>query len=232
MKKFPLDEEAAMNPIQEYEYPFSCVRKALSNGTDEYTLRLYITGIDDEAPDHQFVRFTVNSEYQQVFHFFKWEYWNIWSFKEDVPISYSKLKGFVTPQMVTKSNQNITSAFRGPESSKLYFRLTPTHYGNEIESQTFQGYQVFLDKYDRGSVVTKRNMASKITESGKPSKGLNIEMETSTGETLIHVQVQKTKNFLEVLAYILGFIAGFVLVSHALKYFLSNEEYFLGLDRE
>mmetsp|Transcript_14889 Transcript_14889/g.16586 ORF Transcript_14889/g.16586 Transcript_14889/m.16586 type:complete len:334 (-) Transcript_14889:115-1116(-) len=211
---------------------FTCHRTQLSTGTDEYTLTLKILDIKDEAPEHAFVRFNIESEYEQIFHFFKWEYWNVWRFYQQYPISYSKVSGFVTPQMVTKSNQNITAAFRGPETSKLKFRLTPTHYGNEIESQNFEGYEVFLEDYDKGSVVNKRNMANSMDASGQASKGISIELFSHVGDTLNHVQVQRRKSLLETLAYVFGFMAGFVIVAHIFKYFLSKEDYFRGLDRE
>lgn len=217
---------------EEQNKKLTCVRRSLTTGTDEYEVTLNIRDIKDEAPEHAFVRFSVDSEYEQIFHFFKWEYLNIWRFYENTPISYSQVSGFVTPQGVTRSNKNITSAFRGPETTKLQFKLTPTHYGNEIESQNFEGYQVFLEDIQKGSVINKRNMANSHIESGELSAGLNIEILTSVGDTLNHVQVQRVKSFLEILAYILGFTAGFVIIAHLLKYFLSKEEYFKSLDRE
>ena len=217
---------------EEQNKHFSCKRKVLSSGTDEYTIILDIKDITDEAPEHAFVRFSVDSDYEQIFHFFKWEYWNIWKFYEKIPISYSNVSGFVTPQMLTRSNKNITSAFRGPDTTKLQFKLTPTHYGNEIESQNFEGYQVFLEEYDRGSVVSKRNMANELTYNGDQSSGINIELSSHVGDTINHVQVQREKSLLETFAYVLGFIAGFVIIAHLMKYFLSKEEYFKGLDRE
>ena len=191
-----------------------------------------IANIKDESPSNAFVKFSVDSEFEQIFHFFKWEYWNVWKFTDSAPVSYSKLSGFMTPQMLTRSNKNITSAFRGPETTKMYFKLIPTHYGNLIESQNFEGYQVFLDKYSKGSVVNKRNFQTMKTEKGEPSQGLSIEMISNIGETLNHVRVENSRSVLELLAYILGFPAGFVLIAHVAKYFLSKEDYFRGLDRE
>mmetsp|Transcript_9019 Transcript_9019/g.10190 ORF Transcript_9019/g.10190 Transcript_9019/m.10190 type:complete len:194 (+) Transcript_9019:477-1058(+) len=191
-----------------------------------------INGIQDEAPVDALIRFSVDSEYEQIYHFFKWEYWNIWRFYDTIPTSYSKISGFATPQMMSSSNKNITSAFRGQSSTKLFFKLNPTHYGNELESQNFQGYQVFLDNIKTGGAVNKRNMANTHTETGEPSAGINIELWSTVGDTLSHVQVQKTKSILETLAYILGFAAGLVLIAHLVKYFLSKEEFFRGMDRE
>ena len=204
----------------------------MASGTDEYTLILWIKDIKDEAPNNAFIRIEVDSEYEQIFHFFKWEYWNIWRFYESYPLSYSKVSGFITPQMTTKSNKNITAAFRGPASTKLNFKLTPTHYGNEIESQNFEGYQVYLDEYIRGSIVDERNMANSILSSGSPSKGFSIEVFSDVTNKINHVEVQRVKSILEVIAYIFGFTAGFIIIAHLLKYFLSKEEYFKGLDRE
>jgi hypothetical protein len=240
---YPLPDLCALHKIdismsryfgqaEEQNKDFSCERKQLSNGSDEYELILKINDIKDEAPEHAFVRFEVDSDYEQIFHFFKWEYWNIWRFYETIPISYSKISGFVTPQMTAKSNSNITSAFRGPEATELKFKLTPTHYGNEIESRNFEGYQVFLEEYDRGATINKRNMAKELEPSGEPSKGINIEMFSHVSDSLNHVQVQRQKSILETLAYIFGFVAGFVLIAHLLKYILSKEDYFRGLDRE
>ena len=191
-----------------------------------------IYNIQDEAPENAFVRFQVDSEFEQIFHFFKWEYWNIWSFSYSVPGSYSKLSGFMTPQMLTRSNKNITSAFRGPETNKIHFKLIPTHYGDQIESNNFEGYQVFLDKYEKGSVVSKRNIQINKTVKGEPSQGIAIEMISDTGNTLNHVRVTRSISILEILAYIFGIPAGIALVAHILKYFLAKEEYFRALDRE
>jgi len=211
---------------------FNCIRTPLSNGTDAYNLSLMVKHVEDEAPEHAYVRFVVDSEYNQVFHFFKWEYWNIWHFYEHIPISYSKLSGFVTPQMMARSNKNITTAFKGPDSTKIFFKLTPTHYGNEIESQNFEGYQVFIEEYQRGSVVNKRTMSNSVLANGDKSAGFDLELVSTVGDTLFHVEVQRVKSVIEVIAYIFGFTAGFVIVSHLLKHFLSKEEYFKGLDRE
>jgi hypothetical protein len=211
---------------------FECIRNQLSNGTDEYNLSLLIKNIEDEAPDNAYVRFKVDLPYNQVVHFFKWKYWNIWKYYEYIPIAYSKVSGFVTPQMVSKSNKNITAAFKGPESTKIFFRLTPTHYGDEVESQNFEGYQVFVEEYQRGSVVNKRNMVNPILPNGIRSEGFDIELISTVGDTVQHVEVHRTKSIIEVIAYIFGFIAGFVIISHALKHFLSKEEYFKGLERE
>lgn len=162
-----------------------------------------VLDIKDEAPVNAFIKFTVDSDFEQIFHFFKWEYWNVWKFYESIPSSYSKLSGFMTPQMLTRSNKNITSAFRGPKENKIYFNLIPTHYGNIIESQNFEGYQVFLDKYDKGSVINKRNFQILKTERGEPSQGLSIEMFSNIGETLTHVRVDSSVTVLELLVYIL-----------------------------
>jgi hypothetical protein len=217
---------------QDVDKHFTCTRLSLSNGTDEYTMLLTIKNIKDEAPTNAFIRINVDSAYEQIFHFFKWEYWNVWRFYENYPISYSKVSGFVTPQMTTKSNQNITAAFRGPQTTKLNFKLTPTHYGNEIESQNFEGYQVYLEDYERGTVVDERSMANARLSDGQESKGFSIEMFSHVGDTINHVQVQRVKNIIEIIAYIFGFTAGFIIIAHIMKYFLSKEEYFRGLDRE
>lgn len=232
MRKIDFSLSRYFQQAEDKNKQFTCTRNQMSQGTDEYVLTLKIFGIKDEAPEHAFIRFQVDSDYEQIYHFFKWEYWNVWRFYETIPISYSKVSGFVTPQMVTKSNKNITAAFRGPESTQLNFRLTPTHYGNEIESQNFEGYQVFLDSMERGSVVNKRNMANSVVENGLPSAGINIEMFSHVSDTLNHVQVQRVKSLLETLAYVLGFTAGFVIIAHLMKYFLAKEEYFKSLDRE
>ena len=211
---------------------FSWARKEISKGTDAYTLTLLIKDIQDEAPEQAYIRFVVDSDYNQVYHFFKWEYWNVWKFYESIPISYSKLSGFVSPQMMTRSNKNITSAFKGPESTKIFYKLTPTHYGNEIESQNFEGYEVFVEEYQRGSVVNKRTMANSMLISGEKNAGFDLELVSSVGDTVYHVHVQRVKSIIEIIAYIFGFMAGFIIIAHLLKYFLSKEEYFRALDRE
>ena len=211
---------------------YSCTRKQLSNGTDAYILSLLIKDVEDDAPEQAYVRFLVDSDYNQVFHFFKWEYWNVWKFYDTIPTSYSKLSGFVSPQLMHRSNKNITSAFKGPESTKIFYKLIPTHYGNEIESQNFEGYEVIVEEYQRGSVVNKGTMANKELISGEINAGFDLELVSSVGDTMYHVHVQRVKSIIEVIAYIFGFMAGFIIIAHLLKYFLSKEEYFRALDRE
>ena len=185
-----------------------------------------------EAPDHAFVRFIVDSDYTQIVHFFKWEYWNIWQFYNVSPTAYSKISGYTTPQKMYKNNQNITAGFKGPESTKIFYKLIPTHYGNEIEGQNYEGYQVFTDEVQRGYSVNKRNMVNQKTPDTRPNSGFDLELVSSVGDTLLHVQVQRVKSIIETIAYIFGFIAGLIIVSHMLKNVLSKEEYFKSLDRE
>lgn len=218
--------------VGEKNTKFSCVRKQLTNGTDVYTLNLLIKNVEDDVPELAFVRFKIDSPANQIVHFFKWEYWSIWRFLETVPTAYTKLTGFVTPQMMTRSNKNITTAFKGPESTKIFYRLIPTHYGNEIENQNFEGYQVFVDQYERGSVVNKRTMSNAMLSTDEVNAGFDLELVSTVTDSLYHVHVQRVKSVMETTAYVFGFIAGLVIVAHIIKFFLSKEQYFKALDRE
>jgi hypothetical protein len=133
---------------------------------------------------------------------------------------------------MTKSNKNITTGFKGGESTKLFFNLTPTHYSNEVESSNFKGYQVFFDQFVRGSVVNKRNMVNEYDAFGNKVAGFDLEMVSSVSDTVIHIEVQRVRSIIELIAYVFGFLAGFVFISRVLKHFLSKEEYFKGLERE
>lgn len=79
--------------------------------------------------------------------------------------------------------------------------MTPTHYGNEIQSQNFEGYQVFVDEYQRGSVATKRNMANQNNDLGEPFQGFDLELVSTVGDTLYHIQVQRVKSTYTILIY-------------------------------
>lgn len=211
---------------------FECHRKILSEGTEEYNLNLLIKHVEDQAPEFAFVRFLVKSGFNQVVHFFKWEYWNVWQFYDHVPVAYSKVSGVVTPERTSKTNHNITTAFKGPDSTKIFFDLTPTYYSNEVDDTNFEGYQVFVEEYQKGSTVNKRNMDNNELPTGEKSEGFELEMVSTVSDKVQYVQVHEIKSIIETLAYIFGFLAGLVLVAHVLKHFLSKEEYFKGLERE
>lgn len=211
---------------------FDCSRKLLSNGTEEYNFSLLVKHIEDEAAEFAYARFNIETDYTQVFHFIKWEYWNIWDFYDRIPTAYSKVSGVLTPDKITKMNHNVTSAFRGPESTKLFFELVPTYYSSEVDGQNYEGYQIYVDEYRRGSTVNKRNMGNRVLPSGENSGGLEIEMVSSVGDKKQDVKVHRIRSIIEIIAYIFGFLAGLVIVAHALKYFLSKEDYFKGIERE
>jgi len=193
---------------------------------------LLIKNVDEDAPKEAYVRFLIESNYDQVFHFFKWEYWNIWKFYEHIPLAYSKISGVVSPETLSRKNKNITTAFKGPESTIIFYSLTPTHYENEIDGQNYEGYQVFVEEIKRGSMVNKRTMNNIFLSNGEGNQGFDLELVTSVGQTTQKVEIHRIRSLIEVIAYIFGFIAGFVIVSHILKHFLSKEEYFKGLERE
>ena len=185
-----------------------------------------------EAPDHAFVRFIVDSDYTQIVHFFKWEYWNIWQFYGTSPSAYSKISGYTTPQEIHKYNQNITTGFKGPESTKIFYNLEPTNYENKIEGQRYEGYQVFVDEVQRGYSVNKRNMVNEKTPDARSNSGFDLELVSSVGDTVYTVQVEHVRGIVETMIYIFGFIAVLMLVSFIMKKLLSKEKYFKSLERE
>ena len=193
---------------------------------------MILFNIQDNPPNKEYVRFRVKSGFEQVFHFFTWEYWNIWSRNSSIPGSFSKIKGYSTPHTVGNSNKNITAAFRGPFVNKVFFSLTPTKYGGDVEDENIEGYQVNYQTFIKGSVVSKRNIMNKNTNLKWKSEGITIDLISSTKSTLSTIEFQKSTTTIEFLAFIFGFPAGLALIAHALKYFLAKREYFRALDRE
>ena len=181
---------------------------------------------------HAFVQFMVDSDYTQIVHFFKWEYWNIWKFYGTSPLAYSKISGYTTPQKMHKFDQNITAGFKGPESTKIFYNLIPTYYDNKIEGQSYKGYQVYADEVHRGSTVNKRNMVNEKTPDAWSNSGFDLELDSSIVDAVYTVQVEHARGIVKTMIYILGFIAVLMLVSFIMKKLLSKQNYFKSLERE
>ena len=151
---------------------------------------------------------------------------------ESYPVAYSEVSGIMTPQSMEASNKNITTAFKGPKTTHITLDLTPTSYVSEIDSYSYSGYWSYYKDVERGSVVNKRTMLLQYTPEGYENKGLNIEFVCSTTNKIYQVRVSRNRTMIEIFAFILGSIAGFVFIARTIKYCLEDMEYFKAKDRE
>lgn len=145
--------------------------------------------------------------------------------------AFSEVEQIMAPQTISDLNLNITSAFKGPETTALYLSLIPTHYVNEAEGVIHNGYRVHLNDFKRGSTVNKRNLINQYMATGAELSGFSVTFILNNNELYFQVRIQKVRSILEVLAYMLGFLAGFILIVRAAKYYLLKERYFLELEK-
>lgn len=158
---------------------------------------------------------------------------SVWEYDfADRPLAYSEVQGIMTPQAIKESNKNITTGFKGPDPTLLYFNLIPTHYVNEIEGIVRDGYRIHFADHIRGTTVNKRTLVNEYTASGEDFRGFKVQLWMTNNEMLFQVRVQKIKSILEVLSFMLGFLAGFILVVRVAKYYLLKETYFLELEKQ
>ena len=189
--------------------------------------------IPETEVKNQFINIALNSEYTYAFHFFEWEFRAVWEYGfEDMPVAFSEMKGIMTPQKVRDSNKNITKAFKGPDPTYLQMSLIPTHYVNEVEGTAHDGYRVHFENFIRGSTVNKRNLVNRYIASGDELKGMTVQFVVNSSPMFFQVRIQRIKSILEVAAYMLGFLAGFILLIRAAKYYMLKETYFLELEKE
>lgn len=151
---------------------------------------------------------------------------------ENYPIAYSEVSGIMTPQSMETVNKNITTAFKGPMTTHIYLDLTPTSYVSEPDSYSYTGYRSYYKDVERGSIVNKWTMLLQYTPDLYENKGFNIEMVCSTTNKIYQVWVIWNRTLIEICAFILGSIAGFVFIAWTFKYCLEDIEYFKTKDRE
>ncbi|CAI2376411.1 unnamed protein product [Moneuplotes crassus] len=212
---------------------FQCKRNALNSFSDEYNLKIVFKDVPKAEIKDQIIHVSFDSDYTYAYHFFKWKFRSVWEYGfEDMPIAFSEIEGIMTPQMMQDSNKNITKAFKGPEPTTLSMSLIPTHYVNEFEGTNHEGYRVQLEEFSRGSTVNKRNLVNRYLANGDEHKGLKIQFNVKSSNMLFQVRIEKIKSILEVAAYMLGFLAGFIIVVRATKYYLLKETYFLELEKQ
>lgn len=210
-----------------------CVRKRLNEFTDAYTIKLAYKNLPRQEIENQFINLDMNFEYTHAVHFFHWKFRTVWCYGYmDMATAYSEVEGIMTPQTVRELNKNITSAFKGPMPNILDIALIPTHYVNEVESVVHKGYRTHLVDVERGSTVNKRTLVNRYSATGDELKGFSIMFRVNNGNMLYQVRIQKIRSILEVLAYMFGFLAGFVLLVRGAKYYLLKETYFLELEKQ
>ncbi|CAI2376833.1 unnamed protein product [Moneuplotes crassus] len=212
---------------------FKCERNRLNDFTDEYNLKIGFKDIPKGDIKDQIIYISLKSDYSYAFHFFRWKFTSVWKYGfEDYPTAFSEIEGVMTPQKMLDSNKNITKAFKGPEPTSLHMSLIPTHYVNEIEGKNHKGYRVQLNEFSRGSTVNKRNLVNRYIAGGRDLQGLNIQFIVNSSDRFYQVRIQRIKSILEVIAYMLGFLAGFIIIVRAAKYYLLRETYFLEIEKQ
>ena len=110
--------------------------------------------------------------------------------------------------------------------------MTPTSYVSEPDGYSFSGYWTYFKDVNRGSIVNRWTMLYKMTPEGEENRGIDIEFMTSTTNKIYQVRVIRIWTFIEIAAFILGSIAGFVFIARIFKYCLEDIEYFKAKDRE
>ena len=80
--------------------------------------------------------------------------------------------------------------------------------------------------------MNKRSMLQKYTPEGYENRGLDIEFVANVDKDIYVVRVIKVRSFIEMCAFVLGFLAGFVFVARGVKHCLGGKEYFKAKDRE
>jgi hypothetical protein len=215
------------------ESSVDCKRNRLNEFTDEYILKLKYVGIPKQEIKDQFINIEFISDYTYAFHFFQWKFKSVWDYGfADAATSYSEVESIMTPQTNKDTNKNITAAFKGPTPTLINIDLIPTHYVNEVEGNFHEGYRVHLADFYRGSTVNKRTLVNKYIASGEELQGMQVQFVVSSSPILFQVRIQKVRSILEVAAYMLGFLAGFILIVRAAKYYLLKERYFLELEKD
>ena len=229
-KKYSI--QGSSNFEQASERNISCKRERLNDFTDVYTLKSVYKNVPKDKDATRLINIKLRSNYTQVVHFFHWKLKSVWEYDfSDNPLVYSESEGIMTPQDIKDQNLNITKAFKGPDPTILFFDLVQTHYVNEIEGVVRDGYRVSYTNYKRGSTVNKRTLINQYQYSGENLEGLEVQFQLKDNKMLSQIRIQKIKSILEVLAFMLGFLAGFVLVVRTTKFYLLKETYFLEMER-
>jgi len=209
-----------------------CERTRLNEFTDVYKLKMVYKEIEAQQIKDQFISIRFETDFTQAVHFFEWKFKAVWDYGYmDYATAYSELSGIMTPQDVKNSNKNITSAFKGPQPTVLNLNLIPTHYVNEVEGVVHNGYRVHFADFQRGSIVNKRTLVNEFLSTGEKFEGFSMFFVMNNNQEYFQVRIQKIKSILEVIAYMLGFLSGFILIVRGIKYYLLKETYFLELEK-
>ena len=209
----------------------SCKRERLNDFTDVYTLKSVYKNIPKDKDYTKIINIELHSNYTQVVHFFHWKLKSVWEYdNSEKPLAYSEAEGIMTPQDIENQNLNITKAFKGPDPTILFFDLVQTHYMNEIEGVSRDGYRVSYTDYIRGSTVNKRTLINQYQYSGENLEGFQVQFRLKDNKMLYQVRIQKIRSIFGVLTFMFAFLAAFLFVVRIAKYHLSKLEYFKQLD--
>ena len=142
-----------------------------------------------EKLEDAYFRFAIQSNANVVFHFVTYKISSIWEyFNDEIPISYSEIAGAVVPQE-SKSNQDLTTAFKGPHETVMFLELTPTKYTSEVDDIMYSGYRLNLKNVDIGDTANKRTIPLKFRANGEPNAGMALELRTSLSDKIYTVRV-------------------------------------------
>lgn len=188
---------------------------------------------DGEDPSNSFIRFNIQlnglpSDSGTFYvHFFEWEFNSIWG-KEvdeenDCDSGCSKVKGFSVPHASEKQvleDYNFQDAFRGSSPTNINVLFTTAYYQNVLEESELAGYRVHVISVDKGSTVNMRNAMKGGEQNTDMEFALQFKMTLSSN--VYQIRVIMLKNIMEVLAEIMGFLAGMSFVARFTKQILLN----------
>ena len=196
-------------------------------------MNLLLDELSTTSPSDANILIKFKSENNRVYHFFKWQFKSYWtgSIKEDSS-SYSMMSGIMAPHIFFNDNTNISAAFRGPDPNAIFVMLTPTYYFDEINNLNYSGYRVYHKNSQRGSVVNERTIMNPKTYDGMLSEDFNVKFQTSISSEVYNVRVLRLKTLIDIMAQIMGLLAGMAFISRFAKFLLMKCNVWVHLDRE
>jgi len=176
----------------------------------------------------------VDAPLNRIFHFFSYKITSVWEFKKNgtKEDKHSTITGMGLPQTVTFDNWNQTTAFKGDHETTLRIALTPTVYANEHGGMKKEGYRVHMKDVEPGSVVNKRTMLLPFSQHSNENKGFHLHLEFEESRNIFNVRNIKKMSLLELIAFCLAILCGFIIIARVVKSCFGSKNYFKAIDRE
>lgn len=152
------------------------------------------------------------------------------------------VKGFTIPtgDKSGELNFNMQDAFRGSIPTSINVLFTTAYYTNFLEDSELAGYRAHVQSVDKGSTVNMRtalkyDKASQNYIAASSDKNDNImefsvQFRMTLSQNVYQIRVIKLKSILEIMAEIMGFLAGMSFVARFSKQILLNNGVFKGYD--